>query len=182
MSSPGDARVRSVRSQRDRRYQAETGALGDPTGQGKSPNCPNSSQVDAMIAGSGRRVRKLTRLPAPNSGANSLPPRSDEAVVQPVSQAQAAGRGARRGGQGSATDVEGGGSKPGELHDAPNSGGRRRGAKSPPVTEEHSLTVRVPAELPSLTAPARRILLAILVELTTVDVIEVSPQGGRYDR
>jgi hypothetical protein len=42
--------------------------------------------------------------------------------------------------------------------------------------------VRVPAELPSLTAPVSRILLAILVELTTVDVIEVSPQGGRNDR
>jgi hypothetical protein len=190
MSSSGDARVRSVRSQQGRRQPAETGALGAPTGQVNSPNPPNSSQVDAMIARPGRGVRNLTRLPAPNSGANSLPPSSDEAVVEPMSQVQA-GRGLRGGTQGSAADVEGSGSKPGwsELHDAPrqalsvaDSGGRRTGRKWRPATDEHSLMVRVPAELPSLTAPVSRILLAILVELTTVDVIEVSPQGGRNDR
>lgn len=183
MSSPGDARVRSVRPQQGRRDHAETGAPGPLTGQANSSNCPNSSQVDAMIARPGCGVRNLTRLPAPNSGANSLPPSSDEAVVEPMSQARA-GRGVRGGAEGGAADLRGSGPKPGwsEVHDAPDSGGRRRGTKSHPATEEHSLTVRVPAELPSLTEPVSRILLAILVELTTVDVIEVSPQGGRYDR
>jgi hypothetical protein len=43
--------------------------------------------------------------------------------------------------------------------------------------EEEEIVVRVPDELPTLTRRACRILLAILVELTEVEVLD-GPQGG----
>lgn len=45
--------------------------------------------------------------------------------------------------------------------------------------EEERVTVRLPAELPVLTRSASRILLAILVELTEVEVLDGPTEGGR---
>lgn len=43
------------------------------------------------------------------------------------------------------------------------------------------VTVRLPEELPVLNAATSRILLAILVELTTVEVLDGPPGGGDRD-
>lgn len=43
--------------------------------------------------------------------------------------------------------------------------------------DEERVTVRLPAELPTLSRDASRILLAILVELTEVEALD-GPQGG----
>lgn len=40
------------------------------------------------------------------------------------------------------------------------------------------ITIRVPTELPALTEPVSRILLAILVELTTVEILD-GPSGRK---
>lgn len=39
-------------------------------------------------------------------------------------------------------------------------------------TNDNEITIRVPTELPVLTEPVSRILLAILVELTTVEILD----------
>jgi hypothetical protein len=44
--------------------------------------------------------------------------------------------------------------------------------------DREDVTVHVPVELPSLTTPVGRILLAILVELTTVEMLNVPPGRG----
>lgn len=41
------------------------------------------------------------------------------------------------------------------------------------------ITVRLPDELPVLTRSSYRILLDILIELTTVEVLDGPPEGGR---
>jgi hypothetical protein len=70
MSSPRDARVRSVRSQQGRRDSADPEASGASPGHPKSPNSPSSPQVDAMITSPAEEVRNLTRSPSANSVAN----------------------------------------------------------------------------------------------------------------
>jgi hypothetical protein len=70
MSSPRDARVRSVRSQQGRRHSIHPGTIGASTGHPEPPNWPNSPQVDGMITGPVGGVRNLTRSPSANSGAN----------------------------------------------------------------------------------------------------------------
>lgn len=49
------------------------------------------------------------------------------------------------------------------------------------MTGAARVTVRLPDELPVLTATASRILLAILVELTEVEVLDGPPEGGDRD-
>ena len=44
--------------------------------------------------------------------------------------------------------------------------------------EEEQIVVRVPDELPTLNRQASRILLAILVELTEVEVLDGPQDGG----
>ena len=44
--------------------------------------------------------------------------------------------------------------------------------------DRKEVTVHVPVELPSLTTPVSRILLAILVELATVDILNAPPRRG----
>lgn len=78
MSSPRDARVRSVRSHQGRRHSADPEASGASTGHPEPPNCPNSPQVDAVNASPAGEVRNLTRSPSPNSGADLTPTRSAE--------------------------------------------------------------------------------------------------------
>jgi len=48
-------------------------------------------------------------------------------------------------------------------------------------TDEDVVTVHVPAEIPALTRGASRVLLAILVELTTVEVLDGPPEGECRD-
>lgn len=43
------------------------------------------------------------------------------------------------------------------------------------------ITVHLPTELPVLTKPVSRILLAILVELTEVEILGGPPEGTRND-
>lgn len=43
------------------------------------------------------------------------------------------------------------------------------------------ITVHIPAELPVLTMSVSRILLAILVELTEVEILGGPPEGTRND-
>ena len=45
-------------------------------------------------------------------------------------------------------------------------------------TDRENVMVYLPVELPSLTTPVNRTLLAILVELTTVDMLNASSGGG----
>jgi len=47
--------------------------------------------------------------------------------------------------------------------------------------EEETIVVRVPDELPILTRQVSRILLAILVELTEVEVLDGPQKGGLSD-
>jgi hypothetical protein len=49
------------------------------------------------------------------------------------------------------------------------------------MTADERVTVRVPSELPVLTPAVSRILLAILVELTEVEVLDGPPEGGDGD-
>ena len=44
--------------------------------------------------------------------------------------------------------------------------------------DRKEVTVHVPVELPSLTTPVSRTLLAILVELATVDILNAPPRRG----
>jgi hypothetical protein len=44
------------------------------------------------------------------------------------------------------------------------------------------VTVHVPVELPSLTTPVNRALLAILIELTAVEILDTPPDRRRNDR
>jgi hypothetical protein len=46
---------------------------------------------------------------------------------------------------------------------------------------EEEIVVRVPDELPTLSRAASRILLAILVELTKVEVLDGPLEGGAGD-
>jgi hypothetical protein len=47
--------------------------------------------------------------------------------------------------------------------------------------DEEGIVVRVPDELPTLNRQASRILLAILVELTKVEVLDGPQEGGASD-
>ena len=47
--------------------------------------------------------------------------------------------------------------------------------------DEQRVTVRVPADPPVLNRAASRILLAMLVELTEVEVLDGPLEGGGYD-
>jgi hypothetical protein len=47
--------------------------------------------------------------------------------------------------------------------------------------DEERVTVRLPAELPVLNRAASRILLAILVELTEIEVLDGPVEGGGRD-
>lgn len=47
--------------------------------------------------------------------------------------------------------------------------------------DDEVIVVRVPDELPTLTRRASRILLAILVELTEVEVLHGPQEGGLSD-
>lgn len=47
--------------------------------------------------------------------------------------------------------------------------------------EEEQIVVHVPDELPTLNRQASRILLAILVELTEVEVLDGPQDGGAND-
>ena len=47
--------------------------------------------------------------------------------------------------------------------------------------EEEEIVVRVPDVLPTLTRQVSRILLAILVELTEVEVLDGPQEGGPSD-
>lgn len=49
------------------------------------------------------------------------------------------------------------------------------------MTADEPVTVRLPSELPVLTATTSRTLLAILVELTEVEVLDGPPGGGGGD-
>ncbi|GAA1195378.1 hypothetical protein GCM10009608_33500 [Pseudonocardia alaniniphila] len=66
--------------------------------------------------------------------------------------------------------------------DRGKNGDRGDGREAPSLSRDtaggESLIVRVPVGLPPLTVPVSRTLLAILVELTTIEMIEVSPHGG----
>jgi hypothetical protein len=44
---------------------------------------------------------------------------------------------------------------------------------------KEDVTVHVPVELPSLTTPVSRTLLAILIELTAVKILDAPPDRGR---
>jgi hypothetical protein len=79
MSSPRDARVRSVRSQQGRRHGMDPGAIGASAGHHESPNCPNFPQVDALITGPVGEVRNLTRSSSANSVANGARSRANPA-------------------------------------------------------------------------------------------------------
>jgi len=48
-------------------------------------------------------------------------------------------------------------------------------------SDDHAIVVRVPDHLPRLNPRASRILLAILVKLTTVEAPEPPPEGGTDD-
>ncbi len=48
--------------------------------------------------------------------------------------------------------------------------------------DREEVTVHVPVNLPLLTTPVSRALLAILVELTTVEILNTPPGGGPSDR
>jgi hypothetical protein len=45
--------------------------------------------------------------------------------------------------------------------------------------DREDVTVHVPVELPSLTTPVSRALLAILIELTAVEMLDAPPGRGR---
>jgi hypothetical protein len=47
--------------------------------------------------------------------------------------------------------------------------------------DEHAVVVLVPEELPVLTKSSARVLLGILVELTTVELLDQPPGGDRDD-
>ena len=47
--------------------------------------------------------------------------------------------------------------------------------------DREEVTVHIPLELPSLTTPVSRILLAILIELTTVEMLNAPPGRGTSD-
>ncbi len=49
------------------------------------------------------------------------------------------------------------------------------------TTADDAVTVHAPAEVPALTRGASRILLAILVELTTVEILDGPPEGECHD-
>ena len=49
------------------------------------------------------------------------------------------------------------------------------------MTSEDGVTVNLPDELPALNTTTSRILLAILVELTNVEVLDGPPGGGDRD-
>jgi hypothetical protein len=51
----------------------------------------------------------------------------------------------------------------------------------PGQREEKPLLVNVPPHLPVLNQDAARVLLAILEELTTVDVLDGFPEGAPHD-
>ncbi len=49
------------------------------------------------------------------------------------------------------------------------------------MTIDHDVEMRVPASPPVLTTRSSRILLAILVELTEVEVLDGPSEGGHRD-
>ncbi|TWF82277.1 hypothetical protein FHX44_118226 [Pseudonocardia hierapolitana] len=100
MSSPRDARVRSVRCQRGRRDSPDLGAAEAWTGHLTQPNFPNYPQVDAVDGGPVGEVRNLTRSPRPNSGADRTRNRSAEDRAEPTvapPEGREHGRGKRSG-------------------------------------------------------------------------------------
>jgi hypothetical protein len=111
-----------------------------------------------MIDGPSRGVRNLTRPSAPNSGTNSLPPSSGEGATVPSELA-------RRGLQ----VTTGCSPANGSTHD------------QDAISGDKAVIVNLPDAIPGLTPRASRILIDILVQLTTVEVFDARPGGSLND-
>jgi hypothetical protein len=111
-----------------------------------------------MIAGPAGEVMNLTWPPAPNPGANSLPPSSDEGATVTSELA-------RRGPQ-----VPTGCNPASRLtHD------------QDAISGDKTVIVNLPDAIPGLTPRSSRILLDILVQLATVEVLDARPEGSLDD-
>lgn len=147
-----DAEVRSVDSRRGRPQPVDPGVRRGPRTGGDEANSPHFAQVERPTHGRSRAVTNLTRSPLVHSPAHS----SSSPAAEPTS-----------------------------LHTTSQSGLRvctersRRGrGRLDEEAEGDPIRVNLPEGIPVLTPRASRILLDILIRLTTVETLDAPPEGS----
>jgi hypothetical protein len=160
-SRPVGAGVSSVSSERDRRRRVDPGVGGGRSVRPNSPNSSHSAQVDDMIAHLSPEVRDLTRPLPPNPGSHS--------VARPADGATAQGSPASAGPEGVTDRVR----KRLERH--------QEASRPDAGVEGERIHVNLPDGFPQLTPRASRMLLDILVQLTTVEVFDPPAEGSLND-
>lgn len=147
------ARVRSVSSGQGRRQRVDPSVGGGRSAGPNPPNSRHSAQVEPLTDPRSREVRNLTPSPSHHSWSHSSP---------------------RPAGGPAAHDVA-------ERSDPDADTGRSWQRLGWPDEESEGERIRVslPEGIPALTPRASRILLDILVQLTTVEVLEALPEDVR---
>jgi hypothetical protein len=155
------AGVSSVRLERDRRRRVDPGVGGAPSVRPNPPNASHSAQADGTIAHRMPEVRNLTRPLPPNPGSHS--------VARPADGATAHGSPASAGPEGVTDRVR------------PRLERHQEAGRPGAGVEGERIHVNLPDGFPRLTPRASRMLLDILVQLTTVEVFDAPVEGSPND-